>query len=91
MTVGPTKERQVRHAYFLRGGRLFSLANGAALFTSVRGVVAARVTGGDETVRHVNAVIGQVRNGSRGTEIDVVGVGNHYKRPLEGVVVGVDG
>src|SRR5665213_1375098 len=82
-TVGPVQEREVRDTDLVRRFGLFGFTDGDAVLARIRGVVAPGVTRRDETVRHVNAPVRQVRDCTGGAEIHVVGVRHHDERALD--------
>ena len=68
----------------LRGGLgLFPPPDACHLVTRDRVIEPSSLTVGDEAVHDLHTGIGEVGNGSRRAEVDVVGMGHHSEDPLD--------
>ena len=82
-TVAVAEEEDLRHADRIRRVGLLLPAKCRNVVASHAGVEAAGIAIGDDAVAHLHPGFGHLRDGSGGTEVDVIGMSSHDKCTLD--------
>ena len=78
---------QVSNAKDSRGGRLLCFTDDGTFGLGVRRGVTTGITGGHEAVGDLNTKARQRGDGTGGTKVNVIGMGDHGERTLNFAVV----